>query len=121
MSKLASLNSNTNRVFWSGGDMAKIAAMDYAKKNGAITLEMTTKGKLLDVATKALGYKRTRNLWNIASRQFALGARGNVNVFINPARFNKAGSVFTTIENPILTMLCFDRGYVNDINIWYLR
>jgi RHS repeat-associated protein len=99
--KLAKTNRTANggnRVFWSGGEVAKNAAADYAKANGAKTLEMTVVGRSLE----RLPYNKfTAKLWDGASAGFAATARGDANVFIGPS-FRGAGSVFGRIEGPIL-------------------
>ncbi len=73
--------STAARVFWSGGKAAMQEAASYATVNGAKTLEMTPVGKTLEFATERLGYRITRPLWSVASRQFAAGAAGDIQVF----------------------------------------
>jgi hypothetical protein len=85
-------------VFWSGGDIAKNAAADYAEASGGQTLEQTLTGRLLG---KLPYNKITAKLWDAASGRFAQGAEGPVHVFFGPgAPF--PGSTFTRIEAPIL-------------------
>ena len=91
-----------NRVFWSGGDVAKNAAADYAKANGGKTLEMTLTGRALE----KIPYNRftkpvTGKLWDLASWRFARSARGDAHVFFGP-NAPRPGSVFARIEGPIL-------------------
>lgn len=91
-----------NRVFWSGGDVAKNAAADYAGANGAKTLEMTLTGRALE----KIPYNRftkpvTGKLWDAASWRFARSARGDAHVFFGP-NAPRPGSVFARIEGPIL-------------------
>ncbi len=89
------------RVFWSGGDMAKNAAADFAKANGAKTIEMTRTGRALEWLTDKTSYNLTKPLWERASARFAKGASGQAHVFFGPG----GPSVFSTysnIENPIL-------------------
>jgi hypothetical protein len=68
------------KVFWSGGGNPNVvkAAMKFAKENGAETLEMTTKGKLLTAATRLTSYDLTKPFWEQASKSFAKGASGSV-------------------------------------------
>jgi RHS repeat-associated protein len=89
------------RVFWSGGTSAGKEAALFAGQRGMQTLEMTMKGRLLTGLTKLTSYKLTRPLWEMASRSFARGAKGEAHVFLN---FNKLRSTSTWLkfERPIL-------------------
>lgn len=87
-----------SRVFWSGGDVAKNAAADYARANGAKTLEMTLKGRALE---KLPYNKATAKLWDGASWLFARRASGDAHVFLGP-NAPRPGSVFERIERPLL-------------------
>jgi hypothetical protein len=73
------------RVFWSGGDVAKNSAMDYAKANGMQTLEMTTTGKAMNSLSPYLPRKVSAPIWDMLSFNFAKGAKGSINVFHNNA------------------------------------
>jgi hypothetical protein len=73
------------RVFWSGGDVAKNAAMDFAKANGMKTLEMTTGGRIMNTVSPYLPRSISSRIWDGLSRNFARGASGNINVFQNAA------------------------------------
>lgn len=73
--------SNTNRVFWPGGDTAKNVTETYAKNNGATTLEMTQQGIDLSAQTKNMPCAQEKPLWENASLDFANGAKGEVNIF----------------------------------------
>jgi RHS repeat-associated protein len=89
-------------VFWSGGEeVAGITAKAYAKLFGGKTLEMTLKGKYLEILTKIKGYEAVKPLWEKASAEFAKTAQGEINVFINPARLRTDG-VWLGIEKKIL-------------------
>ena len=89
------------RVFWSGGEAAKNAAEAWAKANGATTLEMTTKGQELIALTKDMEWAEARPLWVNASKEFAEGAKGEINVFHN-ANGVSLQSVWREVEYPLL-------------------
>lgn len=84
-------------VFWSGGDGALAAATEFAEANGLTTLEMTANGELAAESGSAI----LPETWTTLSGQFANGASGTVNVFINLSEYNAAGT-FATTELPIL-------------------
>ncbi len=87
-----------DRVFWSGGEIAKNAAADFARANGSTTLEMSLTGRALE----RLPYNRfTAKLWDAASARFARGAMGDAHVFFGP-NAPLPRSVFARIEGPIL-------------------
>ena len=65
LDNLSNAFHNPLHVFWSGGDIAKEQSINYAERNGGITLEMTRLGQYLE--TKE--YNST--LWNYASQNFA--------------------------------------------------
>jgi RHS repeat-associated protein len=88
------------RVFWSGPGARK-AAEAFAKENGAKTLEMTIPGKVLDKITTPGNFKYLKPLWNAASRNFAKGARGPVDVF-HSSKGVRIESVWGRKEYPIL-------------------
>jgi hypothetical protein len=89
------------RVFWSGGQAAKIAAADFAGANGMKTLEMTLRGRIMNTITPMLPRSVTNPIWNNLSRGFAQGASGEAHFFTTPLgpRF---GSIWLNIEKPIL-------------------
>ena len=87
-----------SRVFWSGGDVAKNAAADYAKANGAKTLEMTLTGRILQRLPQGAV---PRKAWDLASARFARGATGDANVFFGPGA-PWPTSTFVRVEAPIL-------------------
>jgi len=89
------------RVFWSGGKSAGTEAALFAGQRGMVTLEMTTKGRLLTGLTNLTSYKFTRPLWEMASRSFARGAKGEAHVFLNFNRL-RTGSTWLKFEKPIL-------------------
>lgn len=98
------------RVFWSGGvETAMKPAAKWALENGGRTLEQTVGGAALNATQKGAEWllmnerKASRAmapLWNAASRSFAKGAKGDVNVFLGPKV--RPGSVWKTVEEPIL-------------------
>lgn len=69
------------RVFWSGDKTAELAARKWAKANNGITLEMTKEGKNLIKLTKNMDWADAKPLWENASKEFAQGANGSVQVF----------------------------------------
>ena len=77
------------------------AAAAFAKANNAKTLEMTFTGKTLTALTRMTDYKYTSGLWDMASRAFARGSEGPVNVFFNPGATH-AASTFARKELPEL-------------------
>jgi RHS repeat-associated protein len=95
------ITSNTNRVFWSGGEAAMKASINFASKNGAKSLEMTGVGKTLTTMGKYLPWNVMKPLWRVTSSAFANGAEGTANVFINMEKYNAEG-IWNTLEKPIL-------------------
>jgi hypothetical protein len=89
------------RVFWSGGNVAKNAAADFAKANGMKTLEMTTSGRIMNFASPYLPRSISSPIWNVLSSNFAKGASGNINVFQNAAGVS-LNSTWRLVEYPIL-------------------
>ncbi|WP_443946591.1 RHS repeat-associated core domain-containing protein [Pedobacter sp. AW1-32] len=89
------------RVFWSGGNIAKDAALEFAKSNGMKTLEMTTRGRIMNAISPYLSRSISNPIWNSLSRSFAEGARGEVN-FITTSLGPRPTSIWMTIEKPIL-------------------
>ena len=75
------------RVFYSGGRQAQLAAEDWANANGAITLELP--------ADTPYGQVKA------ASKAFAQGAAGEVNVF-QSASGVRLQSIWATTEYPAL-------------------
>ncbi len=78
-------SSNVGRVFWSGGNAAKNAALEFAKANGLKTLEMTFSGKLMNALTPFMPRSLSGPIWDKLSLGFANGASGAVNVFHSAA------------------------------------
>ncbi len=97
--KLISYNYTTQtRVFWSGGrQIAGDAAMQWAKVNKGITLEMTKVGRFLDNFGEYLPPKVESKAWDLASKSFAKGARESVEVFHNKAGV-RLRSIWARIE-----------------------
>lgn len=90
------------RVFWTGGDEAKVAATKFATENGGETIGMTEAGRALEASTANMDYAtEAKPLWETASYNFARGASGPVHVFIN---FERAweGSIWAQTELPAL-------------------
>jgi RHS repeat-associated protein len=81
------------RVFYSGGDAARIGAEAWAKAHNAVTLKVNTTG--MDWLTQA------RPLVETESLRFAEGASGQVHVFLNLAQYD-SGSIWARIEYPAL-------------------
>lgn len=69
------------RVFWSGGEGAMNAAMEYAQANGMTTLEMTRAGQNLAKLTKGIPWEQAKPMWERLSAAYAKGAKGPVHVF----------------------------------------
>jgi RHS repeat-associated protein len=101
MMRGALTTASTGRVFWSGGNLAKTAAADFAKATGGKTLEMTFTGKAMNGVSPFLPRSVSGPIWNSLSRSFAKGASGSANFFTTPAG-PRAGSIWSTIEKPIL-------------------
>ncbi|MBD3842885.1 MAG: RHS repeat-associated core domain-containing protein [Campylobacterales bacterium] len=59
---LSQVAPRLGRVFWSGGELAKTTAGEYAVANGLQTLEMTTAGKALNAVSPNLPRKITSPL-----------------------------------------------------------
>jgi RHS repeat-associated protein len=88
-------------VFWSGGNVAKSAAADWASANGGVTLETTPAGQAVESATQGMDYAQARPLWEAASQDFAGQAAGEVHVFQSAAGVS-IRSVWATVEYPAL-------------------
>ncbi|MCD9583286.1 hypothetical protein ACE1MK_13275 [Tenacibaculum maritimum] len=76
-------------VFWSGQNMS--TAQQWASANGKTTLEQTTGGKYLNNLDlfnpkNGLTGNQAAEVWDIASKKFADGASGDVNVFSTGAK-----------------------------------
>jgi RHS repeat-associated protein len=94
--------ADTTSVFWSGGDVAKNAAAEWAIANGGTTLEMTQSGQDLESITQDMDWTEAKPLWDNASEQFSSQALGEVHVFLGPSYSTSANSIFNTIELPNL-------------------
>lgn len=90
--------SAAGRVFWSGGETAKQAAATFAGRGGGTTLEMTSVGRSLESA--GLPWAEAKGLWQAASRDFAAGAGGKVDVFMS--KVARPDSIWTTVERGAL-------------------
>jgi hypothetical protein len=96
------ISSGTGRVFWSGGDLAKNAAINFAKANGMTTLEMTRAGQNLTKLTQDLPWDQAKPMWERLSSAYAKGAKGNVHVFQNATDGVSLKSIWRTHEFPNL-------------------
>jgi len=85
-----------------GGNTAKSAAVAFARANGMKTLDMTIKGRLLQVLEKYIPEKLANKLWEKASSSFAKGAEGTANVFHNATDGVRLESVWRNVEYPVL-------------------
>ena len=97
----AAVASAEGRVFWSGGDLAKNTAANYARANGGSTLEMTASGKAMEQRIATVGWEAARTDAAAASRSWAQGAVGEVSV-IQAARGVSMQSMWRTVEYPAL-------------------
>ena len=93
---------SVGRVFWSGGEEAMNAAASYAKANGLTTLEMTRAGQNLTKLTQNMAWEQAGPMWQRLSSVYAKGAIGRVHVFQNATNGVRIGSVWRTVEYPIL-------------------
>jgi RHS repeat-associated protein len=100
-SAFGSSTSTTGRVFWSGGEVAKSGAADFAAANGMKTLEMTPKGGIMNTVSPFLPRSVSNPIWNNLSTNFAKGATGEVNFFTTAAG-PRPSSIWLTVEQPIL-------------------
>lgn len=85
-----------------GSEVAGATAKAYAKLFGGHTLEMTLKGKYLEILTKVKGYEVVKPLWDKASREFAKGAEGVVKVFHNATEGVSVTSTWVREEYKVL-------------------
>jgi hypothetical protein len=108
-------------VFWSGD---KMAAQEYAKGIGGVTLETTPGGRVID-GWDELGKNFPnwepppspchRELWETASEKYALGASGEVNVVQTAERAASGGGyIWKNVEKDALEGLKAD-DVISDI------
>ncbi|MDR1153694.1 MAG: hypothetical protein LBL04_03205 [Bacteroidales bacterium] len=88
------------RVFWSG-EGALNTAMNYAKSTGGTTLEMTTKGGIMNTLNPILPRSISNPIWRNLSTNFAKGAIGEAHFFTSHLG-PRPGSIWLNIEKPIL-------------------
>jgi len=96
---VGSLAAGAKTVFYSGQ-----GALDAARagKGAGLLLEDTVGGKVLNALDQRLANGLPTGVWKAASAIFAANAKGTVTAFLrNPT----AGSVWNTVEKPILTLL----------------
>ena len=67
---LGSAAKTRGKVFWFGGDVAKNAAMSFAKANGLKTHEMTTRGRIINTVGPYLPRSISTLIWDGLSRNF---------------------------------------------------
>jgi len=99
-SSLTTLSTASNvggRVFWSGSKYAAAAAEAYARATGGQTLEMTFGGRILNAVTTRRSFPYLKPIWDLASRRFAAGASGTVNIFHASAGV-RISSTWATVE-----------------------
>jgi len=97
------VTTTTQRVFWSGGDVAQEAAENWAKQNNGTTLEMYLKnvGNNLKEVTETMPWKDAKPMWENVSKEFAKGASDVVHVF-QKAEGVGVKSIWGNIEYPEL-------------------
>jgi RHS repeat-associated protein len=100
-SEASTISSTGGRVFWSGGQVAKGSAAEFAAINGMKTLEMTTTGSIMNTLSPYLPRAVSNPIWNNLSKNFAKGASGEVN-FFTTFTGPRATSVWLNVEKPIL-------------------
>jgi|GEM_PF-2097482 len=93
--------AGNKRVFWSGGKAAEEAALEFAKRHGLNTLEMSEEALQLVEKTKNMPWSEALPMWERLSASFAQNARGVVHFFKNEKNFNPSG-IWNRIEKPIL-------------------
>jgi RHS repeat-associated protein len=87
-------------VFYSGpGNRAR--ALTFADNTGTMPIDLTPGGKYLNSLKlyDTLPAAEADAIWSLASKQYAAGASGKINLFINGARPDR---VFHTIERPLI-------------------
>ena len=98
--KILNGNLGSERAFWAGGSVAQSAA----EASGIPTLGETVIGRLITAITQGVDYiTQAKPLWDAASRVFAEGASGEVNVFQNALGVG-ANSIWAAIEYPTLML-----------------
>jgi RHS repeat-associated protein len=96
--------NTATRVFYSGGDVAKNAAIEWAANNNGITITDTPGGANLEIVTKGMDWiTQAKPLWDAESETYAAGASGIVHVFLNSSGYNPLG-IWLTIEYPTLML-----------------
>lgn len=81
--------------------------MEWAKRNGYVTLEMTPLGYALDTA---IGFGDESTTWGLLSVDHAQGATGFAPIFVAPDFMRPRNELFRT-ELPILLNKKIDIGY----------
>jgi len=110
-------------VFWSG-DLD--TAMNYAERNGGVTLESTPGGRVLDgwdELNKGYAWNKsngkppyTRDLWKQVSKKYSSSAKGKVNVIQTDNKLWDQGTLWHNAEKKILKNSMLE-GSVKNIDI----
>jgi RHS repeat-associated protein len=100
--KATEVAKQSSRIFWSGGDEAMTAAMNYAKSTGGKTLEMTRAGQNLQklIETRNIAWPEARTMWQRLSKKFAEGTEGTAHFF--SGKTVNSGSIWLNTEKPVL-------------------
>jgi RHS repeat-associated protein len=100
---LSACRRKKTHVFWSGNGNPRVkkAAQQWARENGAVTLERTGRGSHLEMHSASLDWIEAAPHWLKASTKFAKEAEGEVHVFLNKTGISPT-SVWNTVEKPIL-------------------
>ena len=96
----AAADTGLGRVFWSGDEAAMNAAARWANATGGTTLEMTPGVQGVLPQPGVPPSLEVTPILNAASRDFAAGARGPVDVFLG--QVPRANSTWNVIERPAL-------------------
>lgn len=95
--------ASTIRVFWNtggrgGNELLKVAAENFARMNGGMTVNMTISGRALELVNPILPKSISTPLWNRLSSSFARNAIGEVHVFQNATVGVNAASTWVKHE-----------------------
>jgi RHS repeat-associated protein len=100
---VGAFGGGTQKVFWAGGEAAKVRATEAAIGSGAKTIGMTPVGRALEgLGDLGVPWSRTQPLWKSASAEFASRASGDVTAFINVSKANMIDSIYYSTERFIL-------------------
>jgi RHS repeat-associated protein len=95
--------ANAIRVFWNTGGrggnvLIKVAAENFARINGGMTVNMTLSGRALEFVSPILPKSISTPLWNRLSSSFARNAIGEIHVFQNATSGVNAASTWVKYE-----------------------